>query len=534
MDWRLAEPAPPPGGAALIGKALRLLDLIGGESRPVPASRLLAVTGWPRPTLHRILAALAEEGYIRREAGRSGYVLGYRILELAQTVWAGSDLAAVASLELQRLRNLAGETAYLAIPHRDGVLSIGKFESPHAQRSAARLGVLKPWHCTSQGKAMLAFSDAGEVRRRLGDGPLPRFTAATIVDRAALEADLARVRASGFAIESEEIVEGSRCVGAPILDRLGRPVGAISVAGPTWRLTAERAQQLGPEVAEIARHIGAHWSAVQKATAVAAGRIAVLEGAPEPALYGSDPAWDAAAGSLVWTDLMADCVYRGDGRSTTTRPLPRSGGVACSLNAGGASLAAMQGRLWRLGQGEPLQSLPEGHDATALCRSPDGEVWAAVSDGAQTTVGPLRPSGVEPRWRVSGVLRALCWAPDGAALMASDPERGVIHAGEPGASRMRVFSRIPPASGRPEALAVDEAGRLWVALFDGWSVARLDASGEFADVVALPAPRPTGLAFGGAAGRTLFVTSARYGLSRDVLERAPLSGHVFVVPVDAG
>ncbi|MHB2169871.1 IclR family transcriptional regulator domain-containing protein [Alsobacter sp. R-9] len=529
--WPAPAPAAAgPGGTALVTKALRLLRVIGASSDPVTTAALLAQTGWPRPTLHRILAALVDEGFVRREAGRRGYVPGYRILELAQTIWAGPDLAAAASLELQRLRNLAGETAYLAIPQRDGVLSLGKFESPHPVRSAARLGVLKPFHCTSQGKAILAFSRPDEVDRLLGPGPLPRYTRATIVERGPLDEELGRVRQQGFSIENEEILEGSRCVGAPILGQNGRPVGAVSVAGPAWRLTLERAQQLGPEVAEAGRHIGALWRAARPATP-APGVGAAIDGLPEPAFHGADPVWDGSRSVLVWTDRMAPSIHESDGRATRSSRLSREGAIACALHGTRESLLATDDGLCVVEERQAaVRRLTAGAPFSALARAPDGTVWAACRDGDASRVGALRGGIFDERWTLPGTVSALCWSPDGSRTFASDADRGLIHAGDVKGGRIRVLSRIPRASGRPVALTCDSLGRVWVALADGWSVVRLDDTGEFADVVAMPVPRPTGLAFGGPGGRTLFVTTARYGLARDVLERAPLSGRVLAVP----
>lgn len=545
MSWTESSPGRA-GGTALIGKALRLIDAIGNAPDARDVADLLAETGWPRPTLYRILSALVAEGYVRRDPALGRYTLGYRILELAQNAWAGSDLVAVASLELQRLRNLTGETAYLAIPHRDGVLSLGKFESPHAVRSAARLGVLKPFHCTSQGKAMLAAWDEAERDRRLGPEPFRRYTPATLTRRAEIDDQLAATRDRGFAIEDEEILPGSRCVGVAVLDEHGRPVAAISVAGPAWRLAHERARQLGPELVDAARRIGLMLPSRERAGRSAPGAVVVADRG-EPAFHGADPYWDAARSVLVWTDRLGQAI-----RTTATtghdarRVLPASP-VVCSVHTGERSLVFMADDAWSVAAGEvrPLVPRDLATGVTAACTTPDGGVLLAVRRGDVTVVGRLQEAGgragvraggradvragVRAVWTVGGPVSALACAPDGAQVFAACSARGIVYASDEGRSTMRVFSRIPAASGRPSGLAVDARGALWVALDAGWAVVRLDASGEFAATRPLPVPRPTGLAFGGEGGSTLFVTTARYGLSRDTLERAPLSGHVLAL-----
>jgi IclR family acetate operon transcriptional repressor len=114
-------------------------------------------------------------------------------------------------------------------------------------------------------------------------------------------------------------------------------------------------------------------------------------------------------------------------------------------------------------------------------------------------------------------------------LYAADPARGTIYVFRCGTRTPRILTRIPRVSGEPRGLAVDANGRLWTVLYDGWSIARLSIEGEFDRVMALPVPRPTGITFGGADGQSIFVTSARVGLARDVIDNAPLSGRLLVI-----
>jgi IclR family acetate operon transcriptional repressor len=523
----------PVAGTALIGKALRLVDTIGAAPGAVGVRELLAATGWSRPTLYRILSALVSEGYVRRDPALRGYVLGYRILDLAQNAWARSDLVTVASLELQRLRNLTGETAYLATPHREGVLSLGKAESPHSVRSAARLGVLKPYHCTSQGKAILAHWEASEVDQRIGRGPYERYTEATIVDRDRLDEHLGEVRNRGFAIEDQEILAGTRCVGAPILDRAGRPVGAISVAGPAWRLTLERAFQLGPELADVAQAISKNLRSIQPARQGLAA-ASIVAGQGEPAFYGADPWWDAGHAVLRWTDRLGQAVHATGAETDDIVRVPPPSPITCSVAAGDGALVFVQGETWRVsGQDACRLDAPALAHVAASCGSADGTVWLAARHGEASVVGPLSGTVIAEHWTIPARVGALCCSADGHLVRAADPERGVVYEVRRGRQQPRVLSRIPAASGQPRALALDDDGGLWVALYDGWAVVRLDESGEFAETIPVPVPRPTGLAFGGPGNRTLFVTTARVGLDRTALDTAPMSGSVLAVTRDA-
>lgn len=520
-------------GTQLIGKAFRLIDLIGEAPSLVSAAELSAATGWPKATLYRILAAVIAQGFIRFDPVAQGYTLGYRLLELAQNVWTAPDLAAVASIELQRLRDMTGETAYLAVPHDGAVLALGKFESPHDVRSATRLGVRKPLHCTSQGKAILAFLPEEEVDGLLGRAPLERFTRQTITDPDYLKAQLRIVRSRGYAVEDQEILTGNRCVGAPVLDAAGRPVAAISVAGPIYRLTKERVEQLGPEIALAARNIGLALRSMPMKPALPRAASQAHPAEVQPAFYGAHPIWDEAHSRLLWADRLAPCLYMTGGRRTAPfRPEPPEPIDGVAVARGGEALLVMGARLIKIGEHGQVSEIvaPELAGTSALAVAPDGEVWAAVQHSDDTRIARLMDDGsLHAGWVLRGHVGALAWSRDGKRLFAAEPRRGTIHRIEAEATSPRILTRIMRVSGEPCSLAVDAEDRLWVGLFDGWSAARLTEEGEIENLLPLPVPRPTGLAFEPKAGGAMYVTTARIGLPRDVLENAPLSGRLLVV-----
>jgi len=535
-DDRSEQPAVP--GTALIGKAFRLIDLIAAAPGHVTAAELAVATGWPKATLYRILASVTAHGYVRLDPQSQSYTLGYRLLELAQNIWVAPDLAAVASVELQRLRDMTGETAYLAVPGDGMVLALGKFESPHDVRSAARLGVRKPLHCTSQGKAILAFLPEAEAAAMLGDAPLERFTPQTITDRDTLMTQLRIVRARGYAIEDQEILSGNRCVGAPVLDSTSRPIAAISVAGPIYRLTSERVAQLGPEIANVARNIGLGLRSAPARQSQAGTPWQPHDVHRQPVFYGAHPVWDAARSSLVWADRLGPTLYMTAGsRTVTFRPEPGAPIDGLAVTTDGDVILLLGGRILRINKQECVQdrAVPELAGATAMATDPDGQPWVAVQKGDETRICKLGAGGtVQTVWALRKRIGALAWSQASGRLYASDPESGTIYLLERDGSTPRLFTRIPRVSGEPRSLAVDTDNRLWVGLYDGWSIARLTTEGEIERLLPLPVPRPTGLAFGGEGKDRVYVATARIDLAREVLEKAPLSGHLLVAPTITG
>lgn len=519
-------------GTALIGKACDILDIIGRAPGRVGQAALAEKTGIPRATLYRILAALTSRGLIRPDPLSQNYTLGFSFLELAQNAWSSSDLAAIASVELRRLRDLTGETSYLAVQEGSHVLALGRFESAHDKRSNARLGVLKPMHCTSQGKAILAhLSETAQDHILKAD--LTAFTGNTMTDAAQLRAHLAIVRARGYAIDDEEIVLGTRCVGAAILDSDGRPVAAISVAGPTFRMHPARAEQLGQELVEAARRISSQLAPVAAAAQHSADYRVWTKDA---AFIGAAPRWNAATQTLIWADLLAPAV-RLQGAEESLVSLHMLSDRIASLCPTETGFLVCVGGDVLLGDGAGIAARfpgPAGQPIQALRAAPDGNVWAAAFDGEAnvTHIGPWsRSNGLTPVFDLPGLATDIAFAGE-RGLFVALPERQSLTLLELGSGRKRKFADIPKVAGAPCALAIDQGLNPWVGLSDGWSVVKLDENGEISRTVALPVPNPTGIAFGGGDLSRLFITSARSGLSRDSLANAPLSGQL--LSIDAG
>jgi sugar lactone lactonase YvrE len=132
------------------------------------------------------------------------------------------------------------------------------------------------------------------------------------------------------------------------------------------------------------------------------------------------------------------------------------------------------------------------------------------------------------------VSNGLDWSPDGRRLYFADSAAGHVYAYDfdarhGGVSNRRILVALPAQDGRPDGLAVDSEGTIWVAIWDGWSVRRYAPDGTLLETVRLPVPRPTSVCFGGPDLKTLFVTTARVRLPARVLAEAPLSGSLFAM-----
>ncbi|MEQ8818499.1 MAG: IclR family transcriptional regulator [Thalassobaculum sp.] len=234
-------------------KAIAVLDCFSRTEPSLTLGSIAARLALPKPTAHRLLAALREAGLIVQDGSRDRYRLGLKLVALGGVVLSDLALFHVARPYAERLANQSGEAAHLCAFDGFNVMSIDRREMQPGRNEQVIIE-REPPHCTSTGKAILAFQPEQVVARVVAAG-LPRFTAGTITDPQALRAELAEVRDRGYALDLEERQVGIRCVGAPIRDPAGAVVGSISATGPADRFPDGRLPAIAELVTGTARAI---------------------------------------------------------------------------------------------------------------------------------------------------------------------------------------------------------------------------------------------------------------------------------------
>jgi DNA-binding IclR family transcriptional regulator len=205
-----------------------------------------------KSTVHGIMTTLTHRGYLDQNLKTGGYRLGLKLFELGEIVQEGIDLKTISEPFLEQLLEKFGETVHLVIMDHWEVVYIDKRESRQSMRIVSQVGKRLPAHCSGVGKSMLAWQAPEELDEFLRLKGLPRLTAKTITDEHQFREELARIRQQGYAVDNEEITEGLRCVAAPIFNHSGEVAGAMSIAGPTVRMTEDRIQQIIDNVVRTA------------------------------------------------------------------------------------------------------------------------------------------------------------------------------------------------------------------------------------------------------------------------------------------
>jgi len=204
----------------------------------------------------RILATLQARGYIEQNKATENYRLGIRCLHLGRSYINHMGLVRQARPILAEVARKCRESAFVAIARKDGVVPLEAAEpEDRSVRITLPLGEALPLHCTAVGKAHLAFETEEQLKLALPE-QLHRYTDRTIVDRGQLLEQLNAVASAGYSLDSGEFLEDVCSVAVPIRDYTRSVVGLLAVAGPAYRIPAERiATELAPIVLEAGREL---------------------------------------------------------------------------------------------------------------------------------------------------------------------------------------------------------------------------------------------------------------------------------------
>ena len=225
-----------PSGTQAIDRAAQLLVRVVESAQPPSVGELAERAGPPKSTTSRLVSALERQGLVQRLGARGRLTAGPVLLRYANRD-VSSTLVELAAPSLRRLADASGETINLAVPGPDAVEHLAQEDTAHFVGVTDWVGRRVAFELAANGKCFLAFGGAAE-----------------------LTPELQRVRARGYATSIDELELGLSALAAPVFGPAGEALAALSISGPSARLTSERILQLAPllveEATELARRLG--------------------------------------------------------------------------------------------------------------------------------------------------------------------------------------------------------------------------------------------------------------------------------------
>ena len=242
-------------------RGLSVLSLFSNDNSELTLTEISRSADINMTTSLRIASTLEGAGYLRRDPETKRYRPSLKVLQLGFSALRSMDIRQSARPYLEQLSSEAGETVSLTVLDGLEVVYVDRIRNRQIVGVVLGMGSRLPAHCTSMGKAMLAYLPEEQLKNRLNGVVLDACTGNTIVEIDSLETDLAKVRRRGYAINNQELAVGLRAVAAPIWGEHGEVVAAINISGSTEtishsRLKRELVPMLSKTASEISQSLG--------------------------------------------------------------------------------------------------------------------------------------------------------------------------------------------------------------------------------------------------------------------------------------
>lgn len=237
-----------------VDRAISVLEILAQRGE-AGVSEVAAEIDVHKSTAFRLLGALETRGLAEQTGQRGKYRLGFGIVRLAGAVTGRIDITQQSRPICERLAEEIGETVNIAVMQEHYAINLYQVRGPSAITAQNWVGHLTPLHATSSGKALLAYLPVKERTALLTEAGLKKITPYTLTSKAKVEKNLAEARERGYTWTLEEMEIGLHAMAAPVRDRDGDVIAALSASGPSYRLTEERMEEIAPDLVKGAEEI---------------------------------------------------------------------------------------------------------------------------------------------------------------------------------------------------------------------------------------------------------------------------------------
>lgn len=239
-----------------VQKTLQIIETMAQAREPLRLADLAQQVHMPASTTLRMVNTLVERHYAYQDPVTLRYALTLRFAQIGAMVSDRFSIRDTAHPFLVELSNRCGESCCLAVEEDMEVIYLDVVDGPDGLlKITQRIGKRAPMHSTGVGKLLLTQYTPQQLQALIDSKGLVRLTQHTKATPEELEAELAAIRARGYAFDDEECELGARCVAAPIRDYADKIVAAISISGPISRMTPQQAEAFAPLLLQTAQRI---------------------------------------------------------------------------------------------------------------------------------------------------------------------------------------------------------------------------------------------------------------------------------------
>ena len=237
-------------------KGLHLLMILSQSKSNLSLDEVTKRSGYTKTACFRLLKTMQDLNFVEQHPQNSTYRLGPRNISVGAAALKNLSLRDLALPVMQRLQTSTGETINLSVLDQAEVVFIERLEATHIISTHHHIGDRLPVHCTSMGKALLAFLPQHQLDQVLQRIRFESKTEKTVISIDGLAKELVQVRKTGLARNNEELEQSLCAVAAPVLDHMAQPVAALNIAFPLIRHQFKEAvDQYGPQVKQAAKDI---------------------------------------------------------------------------------------------------------------------------------------------------------------------------------------------------------------------------------------------------------------------------------------
>lgn len=242
-----------------VERAFEIMELLAQSRNGLSLSQLVESSAQPKSSIHCLLLTLERKGYLHRSPQTGRYMFGTKLFTLANSSLGGLPIREQAAPYLVQLMEQTGLTVHMGVLDKYEAVLIAKYDPPGSTGLATWRGKRMEVHCTGIGKALGAHMTDESLRNLYRLRKLPRHNENTISSLRKLQEDFARIRERAYSIDDEEDEIGWRCIGSPVYDPTGSPVGAVSIAGTVNQIRSDNLPRLAETLKACTASISYSW-----------------------------------------------------------------------------------------------------------------------------------------------------------------------------------------------------------------------------------------------------------------------------------